>query len=130
MQQDSNLSPGSYSNLNELKTQLIEEENGCSFECTSMSLGALIKGMNAMRLVDPPPTRPFEGYSVLMMEKAISDIKLPNYHQASSMRYGGGFGGSYDRPHNCSLAKKTAPIITKHLNNLQGLYLSTFTYKQ
>lgn len=135
---------GFISSLNELKAQLSKEENGCSFECSSMSLGALIKGMNAKRLLDPPPRIPFEGHSVLAIEKAISDIKSPDYNQTpcaaafkSSMGYhtggfGSGFGShnTHNTPRDCNIAKKTEPIIKKQLDQLQGLYLGTFIYKQ
>ncbi|EHK43254.1 hypothetical protein TRIATDRAFT_166834, partial [Trichoderma atroviride IMI 206040] len=68
---------GFISDLNSLKTRLSKEEKECSFECLSMSLGALIKGMRAMRLDDPQPTEPFNGYSVMAMEKALGNIKIP-----------------------------------------------------
>lgn len=129
---------GLISSLNSLKTQLSKEEKECSFECSSMSLGALIKGMISMRLDDPQPTEPFNGYSVVAIEKAIGDIKIPNYlgslrhgssfSGATHSTYTGGFGSinSYAEKPNCNLEKKIEPIVKQQLESLQGLSLASF----
>ncbi|UKZ85115.1 uncharacterized protein TrAFT101_000989 [Trichoderma asperellum] len=129
---------GLISSLNSLKTQLSKEEKECSFECSSMSLGALIKGMISMRLDDPQPTDQFNGYSVVAIEKAIGDIKIPNYlgslrhgssfSGATHSTYTGGFGSinSYAEKPNCNLEKKIEPIVKQQLESLQGLSLASF----
>ncbi|KAL7907922.1 hypothetical protein GGI35DRAFT_455111 [Trichoderma velutinum] len=67
---------GAISGLHALKKRLCEDDS-CSFECSSIYLGALIKAMNKMRLMDPLPSRSFPGRSLLTLEQAIRDIKEP-----------------------------------------------------
>lgn len=106
-----------------------------------MSLGALIKGMRAMRLYDPQPTEPFNGYSVMAMEKALENIKIPEYNQP--IRHAMIFSLGKDTtssagPTNlgtfsfnnvktmCSIEHKTKLIINFQLAKLQGLQLEPF----
>jgi hypothetical protein len=118
--------------------QLSKDDKECSFECSSLSLGALMKGMNVMRL-DPPPTGSFDGYSVSAMEKAIGDIKIPNYSQllhhsptytastisAYSTNSAGGFI-IFNTDRSCNLNKKIELIIQAQSTSLCGLSLNTF----
>ncbi|KAL6896510.1 hypothetical protein GGI43DRAFT_122332 [Trichoderma evansii] len=137
---------GFASSLNTLKTQLSKEETECSFECLSLSLGVLVKGMRAMRLHDPQPTEPFDGYSVYAIENAIKNIKMPEYHRpirhetgifamgnttatatASSTKTGSGSGFfNFNLKLNCNLENKTKPIIHSQLAELRGLVLESF----
>ncbi|KAL7795057.1 hypothetical protein V8C37DRAFT_375434 [Trichoderma ceciliae] len=71
---------GILSGLHDLKTQLSEGEESCSFECSSIYLGALIKGMKKMRVLDPRPERPFLNHSLLALEQAIRNIKEPSWY--------------------------------------------------
>ncbi|CCF34596.1 hypothetical protein CH063_01168 [Colletotrichum higginsianum] len=43
--------------------------SGCSFECSSMLLGALTKEMDRHKLLNPVPKEPCTGYSILDTEK-------------------------------------------------------------
>lgn len=106
-----------------------------------MSLGALVKGMRAMRLHDSQPTEPFNGYSVLAIEKALCRIEVPEYHQALRREVDLSLGnpttaatiGSM-KPGDftmywmlsCRLDKKIRPIILHQLAKLQGLRLESF----
>lgn len=109
-----------------------------------MSLGALIKGMRAMGLHDSQPTEPFNGYSVMAMEKALDSIKIPEYllplRHEMIFSLGKAFAGS-PGPTNpakfsfnsnkalCSLEHKTKLIINFQLAKLQGLQLESFASK-
>lgn len=105
-----------------------------------MSLGALIKGMRAMRLYDPQPKEPFNGYSVEAMVKALGNIKIPEYTQPLThlSLFGGKVTTDSTGPTNpgtfsfnnvktmCSLEHKTKLIINGQLAKLQGLKLESF----
>ncbi|PNP51508.1 hypothetical protein THARTR1_07948 [Trichoderma harzianum] len=59
--------------------QRLCEDQSCSFECSSIHLGALLKAMSKMGLMDPIPTSPYPGHSLLALEQAIRDIKEPTW---------------------------------------------------
>lgn len=59
--------------------ELIEGNGACSSECSSISLGALMKAMKGMGLFEPKPAPPFEGYSLEAMRKALRAIEWPDY---------------------------------------------------
>ncbi|KAL6799612.1 hypothetical protein GGI42DRAFT_59341 [Trichoderma sp. SZMC 28013] len=59
--------------------QRLCEDQMCSFECSSIHLGALLKAMSNMGLADPIPTSPYPGHSLLALEQAIRDIKEPTW---------------------------------------------------
>ncbi|KAJ4859245.1 hypothetical protein T069G_07512 [Trichoderma breve] len=72
------------SELHDLKSRLCKDKGhkdkgACSFECSSILLGALIKGMNSIRILDDPPPELLEGYSIMALEKAVLSIQEPNY---------------------------------------------------
>ncbi|KAL2256006.1 hypothetical protein VTK26DRAFT_2357 [Humicola hyalothermophila] len=54
----------------------------CSFECSSMQLGALTKEMRAKRF-EPKPQLPFLGYSVAETIKAARSIRSPTWRSMS-----------------------------------------------
>ncbi|KAK1991092.1 hypothetical protein LX36DRAFT_694949 [Colletotrichum falcatum] len=49
--------------------------SGCSFECSSILLGALTKEMDRHRLLNPAPKEPYTGYSILETEKVTLSQK-------------------------------------------------------
>lgn len=144
------------SSLNSLKTQLVEEESECSFECLSMSLGALIKGMRTMHLYDPQPTEPFNGYSIAALAKALHEISTPKYNQllshkpktrfsgataavttfstntntAKAFRFGDGAGANSSAApmsgFDCGFEKKTQSLFQERRAKIQGLKLESF----
>ncbi|PKK51244.1 hypothetical protein CI102_2754, partial [Trichoderma harzianum] len=72
------------SELHDLKSRLYKDKGhkdkgACSFECSSILLGALIKGMNTICILDPPLFESLEGYSIMALEKAVLSIQEPNY---------------------------------------------------
>ena len=50
----------------------------CSLECSSIQLGALIKGMRAKRL-DPKPESPLLSYSISATMDAAHNIRFPKW---------------------------------------------------
>ncbi|KAH8123096.1 hypothetical protein LI328DRAFT_169759 [Trichoderma asperelloides] len=72
------------SELDLLKDRLSRDDAECSFECSSISLGALIKGMTVLGLDDPEfDDGEYDGYSVMAIAKALGDIQTPKYYQPS-----------------------------------------------
>ncbi|OBR10433.1 Nuclear pore protein-like protein [Colletotrichum higginsianum IMI 349063] len=49
--------------------------SGCTFECSSMLLGALAKNMDEHKLLDPVPKEPYTGYSIVDMEKLKRSLR-------------------------------------------------------
>lgn len=56
-----------------------EGSETCSYECSSASVGALVKTMKEMNLFEPRPAPPFAGYSYEAIERGLLKIQKPNY---------------------------------------------------
>ncbi|KAK5997829.1 hypothetical protein PT974_00192 [Cladobotryum mycophilum] len=123
---------GVISGLHNLKIRLCGTYEECSFQCSSISLGALVKGMAAMRLIDRPPKPPYEGYSFMAIKEAVCDIQAPNYHQMDHDTYKisrsevlDSYDSEFD-PHSCFLSAKLKPIIDTQSEKVSGLDLEDF----
>ncbi|KAL6699118.1 hypothetical protein J3F84DRAFT_364965 [Trichoderma pleuroticola] len=122
------------SELHDLKNELFKDKGykdkaACSFECSSILLGALIKGMNAICILDPLSKSQLEGYSIMALETAVLSFQEPNY---SSMpkTYSLCTGEAHmyaKRPHRCTLSEKTRGIIDPKDEAIAGLELNAFT---
>lgn len=109
------------SELHDLKSRLCKNKGACSFECSSILLGALIKGMNTICILDPP-SKSLEGYSIMALEKAVLSIREPNYSSRPFFSL-----CPADKPHRCTLSKKTRGIIDQKSEAIAGLELNAFT---
>jgi hypothetical protein len=108
---------------------LVEGSKACSFECSSMSLGALMKAMKGMKLLGPKPAPPFEGYSLDALKRALHKITMPDYHLFERRRskldeYGNKVITKYN-PHlnTCNLSGGINRIINEHHYGINGLKL-------
>ncbi|KAL6826710.1 hypothetical protein J3E69DRAFT_244517 [Trichoderma sp. SZMC 28015] len=136
------------SELHDLKSRLYKDKGhkdkgDCSFECSSILLGALIKGMNTMCILDPPLSESLEGYSIRALEKAVLSIQEPNYssmpdsyslctgetHTTHTRTYGkyGKSAKSAKKPHRCTLSEKIRGILDPKIEAIAGLELNAFT---
>ncbi|EHK19696.1 uncharacterized protein TRIVIDRAFT_58336 [Trichoderma virens Gv29-8] len=101
-----------------LKTRLRDDETSCSFECSSIYLGALHKATKKMKLTNPRPSPPYRGISLFMLEEAIRGLRepteLPKPASTPSILPA------------CNLAAKTKPIIDELLAGIHGLQLGDF----
>ncbi|KAK5993799.1 hypothetical protein PT974_07236 [Cladobotryum mycophilum] len=128
-----NLVSGVICSLHILKSQFYKDKGDCSFECSSILLGALIKGMNAACILDQLPRSQLEGYSFMALERAVLNIQEPNYGSIPSSyslctKKQRGSGSGYSAiPHRCTLSEKTRPIIDKKLKTIFGLELTDLT---
>jgi hypothetical protein len=118
--------------LSTLMEELAEGSKTCSFECSSMSLGALLKAMRGIKLLGPKPAPPFEGFSLNALRKALHRIQTPDYlllqhSRSDSDEYG-------DRviriigPHfnTCYLSVRIRPIADEQYRGITGLELDGF----
>jgi len=64
--------------LTELRQGYIVGRNGFDFECSSMHLGALMKGLHALKFVDEnPPDAPFGDLSLMEVVEKLQKSNLP-----------------------------------------------------
>ncbi|KAK2051181.1 hypothetical protein LY76DRAFT_599538 [Colletotrichum caudatum] len=61
--------------------------SGCSFECSSMLLGALTKEMDRHKLLNPVPKEPYKGYSILDTEKMVNSFHCPRWNHRRDSYY-------------------------------------------
>ncbi|KZL64984.1 hypothetical protein CT0861_12834 [Colletotrichum tofieldiae] len=61
--------------------------SGCSFECSSMLLGALTKEMDRHKLLNPAPKEPYKGYSILDTEKMVNSFHCPHWKHRRGSYY-------------------------------------------
>ncbi|KAK0369094.1 hypothetical protein CLIM01_13545 [Colletotrichum limetticola] len=107
--------------LQKLLRAFRNETAGCSFECSSILLGALTKEMDKHRLLDPKPASPYSGYSIADTEKTIRNFRSPQW--SSEFNY-------YSTKHRCTLVS----MIDCYLNgefdkSIQGFELSEILWK-
>ncbi|KAK1455592.1 hypothetical protein CMEL01_04352 [Colletotrichum melonis] len=103
--------------LHRLLDSFRSETAGCSFECSSILLGALTKEMDKHKLLNPKPAKPYSGYSIVDTEKIVRAFRSPVWTSDFS----------YRQPvrHSCNLLR----MIDCHLNadfdkNKTGFHLS------
>ncbi|KAL7942943.1 hypothetical protein V8C42DRAFT_330844 [Trichoderma barbatum] len=65
--------------LGGIKKRLCEDKEPCSFECSSIYLGALYKAMDKMNIVEPHPFDPYHGLSIWILEQSIRSIREPDW---------------------------------------------------
>ncbi|WEW57857.1 hypothetical protein PRK78_003324 [Emydomyces testavorans] len=108
---------GMITSLHELLKSFRESPGPCSFECSSMLLGALTKGMHARNLLDPQPVAPFTGHNITETVDSISKIPSPRWYNEDPSRYN-------SRPHKYGLEQHIEPITKNFRYGMKGLHLS------
>lgn len=125
--------------LNGLKEDYTQDREGCSYECSAIRLGALVKSLHKLKLVGHPPETPFGHASVMHVTSLITTMKTPNWYDSQSIdaRRSSGYYSSL-QAHQCPKAKsgkpKTATLAEfgSSLGNrvkgeIEGLRLADFT---
>lgn len=107
--------------LQKLLRAFRNETAGCSFECSSILLGALTKEMGKHRLLDPKPASPYSGYSIADTENTIRAFRSPQWSSEVNC---------YSGRHRCTLVS----MIDCYLNgefdkSKQGFELSGILWK-
>ncbi|EGR46353.1 uncharacterized protein TRIREDRAFT_66329 [Trichoderma reesei QM6a] len=104
-----------------VKAECSDNGLGCTFECSSVFIGALTKGMDKMRL-SPGQLQlpPYTDYSLASLQQGILGIKEPSWDRFCGSRN----HYSYRQP--CSLTSKTKPMVDMYINRVVGLVLKDY----
>ncbi|PTB63511.1 hypothetical protein BBK36DRAFT_1143982 [Trichoderma citrinoviride] len=101
-----------------VKEQYPKKYIACSFACSSMALGALIKQLVKTGLHHPSPLPPYAGHSILTLNDAICDLgKLP----FDKFCPRGAVGEMI-----CDASIKPYHILDKEIKKIKGLEISDF----
>lgn len=100
-------------------TYQCKHNTSASFECSSMLLGALTKGMKRLDMLSPRPAPPFDGISLEAICKQIKLMKSPTCHTQRAH-------SSAQDNHVCSLQGTLFPDIDGVLSHTKGLLLDEF----
>jgi hypothetical protein len=93
----------------------------CSFECSSIQLGALMKEMRAKRL-EPKPEMPLLGHSVVATIATARSIRSPTWGLMTRTP----FGEKYHRAHSCKVRSPTQSKIDNVEKRMVGLTLDEY----
>lgn len=104
--------------INNLRGSLCEDKDVCSFECSSILLGSLMKEMRKINHLNRKSAKPYNGYSVAGLLQSISNFKSPHWYDISSHQS--------RRRHPCNLMQEIQPILDDIKESLQGFKLSDF----
>ncbi|KFY29426.1 hypothetical protein V491_00034 [Pseudogymnoascus sp. VKM F-3775] len=98
--------------LDRLRNSLCADPVKCSFECSSMQLGSLVKEMHVQGLDSFKSARPFYGCSIKWLEQTISNFRTPHWSNVDSFYR-----------HKCTLDDTIKPAMREILETLQGIKL-------
>lgn len=93
-------------------------DDDCSFECSSVLLGALSKAMHACLSPETAPS--FNGLSPTALMNAAAEIREPQWFAQSTTQFGFRTVPSPEK-HKCTLRSRVKPIIDRVSNSCQGL---------
>ncbi|CAG7561754.1 unnamed protein product, partial [Fusarium equiseti] len=65
----------------------LQEEEKCSFECSSMLLGVLTKELGKRGILSPRAGPPFEGFSIQDLKEMINGLKKPRWYSTHNHRH-------------------------------------------
>jgi hypothetical protein len=101
--------------MHDLLDQMRKKPQMCSFECDSILLGALTKGLDAQKLFSPRLMPPFPELSFESITKSLSAIRSPKWYAQSRTNV----------THRCTLNSRIDPIIDS-LKQQRGLNLEDY----
>ncbi|KAH8126612.1 hypothetical protein LI328DRAFT_166021 [Trichoderma asperelloides] len=104
--------------LDDLREGLIKGSKGCSFECSSMLLGSLIKEMDKHKLSQYQLLDAFSDQSLQQLKLVLTEFQTPLWCTRSNDRY--------PRFHTCSIRSMLEPVIDSIWGNLNGLKLDYY----
>lgn len=89
----------------------------CSFECSAMLLGSLLKQLRTTGLEDLRACRPYENYSVNGLIATVSNFETPPRSSYSHTR---------SDWYNCTLENKIQPAMDELRGALKGFKLADY----
>jgi len=104
----------SFSAMYKLFDSLQDEEENCSFECSSMLLGILTKELGKRGILNPRNAPPFDGFSIEGFKRMIDGLKKPGWYGTRSSR------------HSCCIQTELSLPLAKVESALRGFDLKDF----
>ncbi|KAK8851051.1 Nuclear pore protein-like protein [Apiospora arundinis] len=95
----------------------------CSFECSSMLLGALTKQLETTGLLNPTPTKPFMGHSVTGIATVARNFTDPQWSSIAPSMF-----SSLAGPHSCKLGAFVNAAIKSVEDGIEGLDLAAWKW--
>ncbi|KAK8867596.1 hypothetical protein PGQ11_006174 [Apiospora arundinis] len=92
----------------------------CTFECSSILLGALTRQMQTKGLLNPKPTRPFFAYSVAGTTATVCDFQSPIWCDNNA--------SYHPVQHWCSLESFMDATVRSFADGVEGLQLDGFSH--
>ncbi|KAL7813424.1 hypothetical protein V8C26DRAFT_159333 [Trichoderma gracile] len=107
--------------------RLVKEESAskgfiCSPACSSMYLGALIKNLAQINLLDPSPQPPYTGHSMSSLEDIIRKMEQLPFENFCPRK-------TVDKSTACSALYKARSIVDQQYSSIEGLELKKFITK-
>ncbi|KAI8710574.1 hypothetical protein NCS52_01557700 [Fusarium sp. LHS14.1] len=97
----------------------------CSYECSSMLLGSLMKELSKHGILKPQIKKPYDGYSISSAVNMVNTFTLPIWYSRTG-RFGSRYHDSYSSPHTCRISDKMRPTLDKVDKMVPILTLETF----
>jgi hypothetical protein len=97
--------------LHDLLERLRNRQAGCSFECSSILLGALTIQMHGAGILEPRPKPPYLGYSYAVTMEMARGFRSPEWCSIE---------GGRRRSHICSLTSLIKPVMESMEGSMEG----------
>jgi hypothetical protein len=92
----------------------LQEEEKCSFECSSMLLGVLTKELGKREILNPRTGPPFDGFSIASFKEMIDGLRKPRWYDTELMG------------HSCCIQTELSLPLTMIESGLRGFDLQDF----
>ncbi|RKK76441.1 hypothetical protein BFJ71_g16933 [Fusarium oxysporum] len=99
---------------------LLQEKDECSYECSSMLLGTLIKDLRKHGILGSRCEKPFYGFSIEGSKDMIKGLRKPQWYDTS--------GGRYGPRHSCTIQQKLSLALDKVETGLRVFDLQDFQF--
>ncbi|KAM0416004.1 hypothetical protein ACHAPT_013031 [Fusarium lateritium] len=113
-----------FSKLYELLDTLCQESE-CSYECSSMLLGSLMKELSKCGILKPQIKQPFEGYSIASAVKMVDTFASPTWYSKMEP-FNSAHDRSYNSQHTCSISGKIRSTLDRMESKVPVLTLEDF----
>ncbi|KAL6897660.1 hypothetical protein GGI43DRAFT_409566 [Trichoderma evansii] len=111
--------------LGELREDLMKGKKGCTFECSSMLLGSLIKEMDKHEINEDQLLESFSDRSIAQFKSTLLGFQKPVWY-SNSRSNGYNHYSSHPSYHSCCINSMVEPMIDIVWKNLNGLKLDEY----
>lgn len=109
--------------VDDFREGLVKGSQGCGFECSSMLLGALVKGMDKHKIGQHLLLEPCSGRSIRQVKSILLELNTPTWYFIHPNRY-------KPNQHTCSLEAKLEPLLDGVWETIKGLKLNDYRVQQ